>query len=203
MSCRLVVGLGNPGKEYEATRHNIGFRVIDHFASRNGAAAWATNRSLKGELASVDFAEIGTIRLLKPRTFMNESGVSVQKVCSYYKIPPEETLIIYDEINIEPGGAKLSVRGSAGGHNGLSDIIARIKPTFGRLRIGVGSKPHPEMDLADFVLGRFEKEEETLMNSSMSRFAEYVELILREGIEKAMISINRKPKPNDSNNSQL
>lgn len=203
MSCRLVVGLGNPGKEYEETRHNIGFRVVDRFASKNGATEWATNRSLKGQLASVQFESVGKVLLLKPRTYMNESGVSIQKVCSYYKIPPEEVLIIYDEINIETGGVKLSDQGSAGGHNGLADIISRIKPTFGRLRIGVGPKLNPEMDLADFVLGKFNKEEETLMNASMSRFAECVEQILREGIEKAMISINRKPKPNDNNNSEL
>jgi len=203
MSCRLVVGLGNPGKEYEETRHNIGFRVVDHFASKNASTEWAVNRSQKGELASVDFEDVGKVLILKPRTFMNESGVSIQKVCSYYKIPPEEVLIVYDEINIDVGGLKLSVQGSAGGHNGLADIISRIKPSFGRLRVGVGSERPPEMDLADFVLGKFRKEEETIISTSMSRYVESIEMILREGIEKAMISINRKQKINDSNNSEL
>ena len=162
MSYRLIVGLGNPGSEYEQTRHNIGFQVIDTFASKRGASAWSKNRNLKGDL-SVFVPELDEkIYLLKPLTFMNESGVSIQKVCSYYRIPPEEVVVIYDEINLGVGEVKVSTSGGPGGHNGLSDIVFRIKPTFTRLRIGIGQKARKEMSLADYVLGKFSKEDERL-----------------------------------------
>ena len=125
---------------------------------------------------------------------MNESGVSIQKVCSYYKVPPEETLIIYDDINFDVGVAKVSERGGSGGHNGLADIITRIKPTFTRLRIGIGQKTHKEMDLADYVLGKFSQEDHISINASMDYYLDCLERLIRDGTEKAMNHINRKTK---------
>jgi len=203
MSYRLIVGLGNPGNEYERTRHNIGFRVIDAFAAKRGAGEWVKQRNLKGDLCQLALEDGAKLHLLKPRTFMNESGVSIQKVCSYYKIPPEEMLVIHDDINLDVGAVKASERGGSGGHNGLADIIARIKPTFARLRIGIGQKTFKEMDLADYVLEKFSQEDETLISSSMDRYLDCLERLAREGTERAMNHINRKPKNKDREDGQL
>ena len=202
MSYRLIVGLGNPGEEYERTRHNIGFRVIDAFASASGASDWSKQRNLKGDLSQI-VAQGRKLHLLKPRTFMNESGASVQKACSYYKVPPEELLVIYDDITLDVGAVKVSERGGTGGHNGLADIVARIKPSFTRLRIGIGQKPHKEMDLADYVLGRFSLEDENTISASMDRYLDCLDRLLRDGPEKAMIHINRKTKQKDREDGQL
>ena len=194
MSYRLIVGLGNPGSEYESTRHNIGFRIIDAFAVKCGASEWTKQRNLKGDLSQLLLEDGSKLQLLKPRTFMNESGVSIQKICSYYRVPPEETLIIYDDINLDVGVAKVSERGGSGGHNGLADIITRLKPTFTRLRIGIGQKTHKEMDLADYVLGKFSQEDQISINASMDYYLDCLERLIRDGTEKAMNHINRKTK---------
>jgi len=203
MSYRLIVGLGNPGSEYDATRHNIGFRVVDAFAKKRGASDWVKNRKLKGTLSEAALDSDSKVYLLKPLTFMNESGVSIQKTCSYYKIPPEELIVVYDEINLNVGEVKVSVSGGPGGHNGLSDILYRIKPAFTRLRIGIGQKAPKEMSLADYVLGKFSREDETLISASMERYLDCLDRLLQEGAEKAMIHINRKPKNKDREDGQL
>jgi len=207
MSYRLIVGLGNPGPEYEATRHNVGFRVIDHFAARLGFAPsdWKRERSLKGLLLQATHPNLdaGELLLLKPQTYMNESGASLQKTCSYFRVPPEEMIVIFDEINLPPGEVKASLSGSAGGHNGLADILRRIAPRFTRLRIGIGQKPRKEMDLADYVLGKFGAEEEALVSASMDRYTDCLERLLRDGPERAMNHINRRTIKDDSNQSQL
>lgn len=199
MSYRLVVGLGNPGSEYANTRHNLGYRVIDAFARKRGSAEWRRERRLKGEMTALAGGDGETLHLLKPTTYMNESGVAVQKACSYYKIPPEQVVVIYDEINLPAGELKLSLQGSAGGHNGLESVLSVLPPRFARLRIGIGNKPFPEMDLADYVLGKPTPEEETLISSSLDRFVDSLERLLREGPERAMNHINRKQKTDDSN----
>lgn len=199
MSYRILVGLGNPGSEYAATRHNIGFRVLDAFAARHGASAWTKERKLKGEFATLASASLGKLILVKPQTYMNESGVCVQKACSYYKIPPEQVVIAYDEINLPLGEVKLSVSGGPGGHNGVADILSRLAPRFARLRCGIGQKPIKEMSLADYVLGTFTPDEETLVVASMDRYLESLERLLRDGPEKAMNHINRKQNNDDSN----
>ncbi len=203
MSYRLIVGLGNPGKDYEATRHNVGFQVVDAFATRCGAGEWKPNRNFRGDLSEILDSDGGKIHLLKPTTFMNDSGSCIQKVCSYYKIPPEDLIIVYDEINLPVAEVKISVKGSAGGHNGMDDILKRIHPSFTRLRIGIGQKPHKEMDLADFVLGKFSVEDQNSINASMDRYLECLERLIKDGAEKAMMHINRKPKNNDRDQSQL
>lgn len=199
MSYRMIVGLGNPGSEYAKTRHNIGFRVVDAFAEKHGADAWRKERKQKGEIATLASEKLGKLILVKPTTFMNESGVCVQKLCSYYKIPPEEVVIVYDEINLGVGEVKLSMSGSAGGHNGLSDILARIAPRFARIRVGIGGKPHKEMPLADYVLGNFSEDDERVVGAAMDRYVESLELLLSLGPEMAMNQINRKRKNDDSN----
>lgn len=195
----MIVGLGNPGSEYDQTRHNIGFRVLDAFAAKHGAEAWNKDRKQKGEIATLNSAKLGKQILVKPTTFMNESGVCVQKLCSYFKIPPEEVVIVYDEINLSVGEVKLSMTGSAGGHNGLADILARIAPRFARIRVGIGSKPSKEITLADYVLGKFSSNDDTVVTATMERYLESIELLLTLGPEMAMNQINRKRKTDDSN----
>ncbi len=195
----MIVGLGNPGSEYANTRHNIGFRVVDAFAEKHKAEAWTKERKQKGEVAILSSSKLGKLILVKPTTFMNESGVCVQKLCSYYKIPPEEVVVVYDEINLEVGEVKLSMSGSAGGHNGLADIISRIAPRFARIRVGIGGKPHKEMPLADYVLGKFSSDDESVVTASMDRYVESIELLIALGPDLAMNQINRKRKNDDSN----
>ena len=202
MSYRLIVGLGNPGKDYEETRHNVGFRVVDALAAAKGAD-WKKERSFKGEFSQFVDEDGNKVYLLKPHTFMNESGTSIQKVCSYYKIPPVEVIIIYDEINMKVADVKASISSGTGGHNGMVDIVTKIAPRFTRLRIGVGQKPIKEMSLADYVLGKFEKDEDSLIASSMDRYLESLERLMVEGLDKAMNHINRRTNNNDSNQSQL
>ncbi|MBC2604628.1 aminoacyl-tRNA hydrolase [Pelagicoccus albus] len=199
MSYRLIVGLGNPGSEYEATRHNIGFRVVDALALKLGADSWKKDRKFKAELSSVSHPSYGKLILAKPTTFMNQSGVCVQKLCSFHKIPPEEVIVIYDEINLSVGELKLSMAGSAGGHNGLSDILARIAPRFARIRVGIGGKPHKEMPLADYVLGKFSSDDESVISDSLARYVNSIDLLLSHGADLAMNQINRKRKNDDSN----
>ena len=203
MRFRLIVGLGNPGAAYEKTRHNIGFRAIDNFAWAKGAEEWQKNRKLKGEITQIEQDGTEKLYLLKPTTFMNESGISLQKVSSYYKIPPEEIVVVYDEINLDVGEVKISALGGPGGHNGLSDIIDRLKPTFTRVRIGIGRKTPKEIDLADYVLGKFSEEDETLIGASMERYLDCLDRLLNEGLEKAMNFVNRKPKTKQREDGQL
>ena len=203
MGFRLIVGLGNPGAAYEKTRHNIGFRVVEQFAQAKGAEEWQKNRKLKGEAAQLEQKGSEKLYLVKPMTFMNESGVCLQKVSSYYKIPPEEVIVVYDEINLDVGEVKISVRGGPGGHNGLSDIIDRMKPNFTRVRIGIGQKTPKEIDLADYVLGKFSEEDETVIGASMECYIDCLDRLLKEGSEKAMNFVNRKPKPKQREDGQL
>ncbi|MDQ8179848.1 aminoacyl-tRNA hydrolase [Pelagicoccus sp. SDUM812005] len=199
MSFRMIVGLGNPGSEYADTRHNIGFRVVDAFAAKHGAEPWKKERKQKGEVALLSGSKFGKLILVKPTTFMNESGVCVQKLCSYYKIPPEEVVVVYDEINLDVGEVKLSMSGSAGGHNGLADILSRMPPRFARIRVGIGGKPDKEMPLADYVLGKFSSDDESVVSASMDRYVESIELLVALGPDLAMNQINRKRKNDDSN----
>lgn len=195
----MIVGLGNPGSEYAETRHNIGFRVVEALAAKHGADAWKKDRKLKGEIATLSSSKLGKQILVKPTTFMNESGVCVQKLCSFYKIPPEEVIVVYDEINLSVGEVKLSMSGSAGGHNGLADILGRIAPRFARIRVGIGAKPDKEVPLADYVLGNFSNDDASVVAASMDRYVESIELLLTLGPELAMNQINRKRKNDDSN----
>ena len=147
-----VVGLGNPGKEYEGTRHNVGFEAIDHIATACSARIdRAKFHALVGE------ATLGGKRvlLIKPQTFMNLSGTAVSEALSFYKIPPENLLVLCDDISFDTGIIRIRRKGSHGGHNGLRNIISSIgSEEFARIKIGVGKKPHPEYDLVDWVLGR-------------------------------------------------
>lgn len=186
----IIAGLGNPGREYDNTRHNTGFRVLDALASK-----YSIDVSEKKHKALVGKGVIDgqKVILIKPQTFMNLSGESLREVADYYKIDPETDLIvIYDDITLDVGSIRVRKKGSAGGHNGIKSIIAQLgTENFQRIRVGIGEKP-PKMDLADWVLGHFPKEETDNLNAGTDAATEAVRLMLAGQTDEAMNRFNRK-----------
>lgn len=184
----LIVGLGNPGKQYEMTRHNIGFHTIDYIADTNKVKINKLKfKALYGE------AVIGgeKVYIVKPQTYMNLSGDSVIEFANFYKIPPENIIVINDDISLDTGRIRVRAKGSAGGHNGLKSIIYQLNSdNFPRVKIGVGAPKHEEYDLADFVLGRFTKEEIPVMEEAILKASKAVEEIIRNGPQSAMNKYN-------------
>ena len=153
----MVVGLGNPGKEYEGTRHNVGFRTISLVAEKLGVKI--DRLRFQALIREVTYHDMKLL-LVEPQTYMNLSGAAVGALASYYKIPPEKILVIFDDISLPVGRIRLRAEGSAGGHNGVKSIIKSLgTEAFPRIKIGVGAKPHPDYDLADWVLGHFSAED--------------------------------------------
>ena len=158
----LIVGLGNPGKEYAGTRHNIGFACLDAFAESNGFDPWIEKKNLKCLQADAMLGDTRVIAI-KPTTFMNLSGEAVQAVANFYKIPADKVIVVHDELDIPFGQIRLRMGGSSAGHNGLKSVIQHLGEGFGRIRIGIGPKQPEQMDSADFVLARFSKEQQEHM----------------------------------------
>ena len=184
----LIVGLGNPGKQYENTRHNAGFICIDILADKYGIKINKLKfKSLMGE----GRIEGRRCLLLKPQTFMNLSGEAVREAADFYKIPPENIIVICDDISLEPGKMRIRRKGSAGGQNGLKNIIFHLKSdNFPRIKIGVGAKPDPDYDLADWVLSRFSQSEAKLIKQVADNTASAIEYMVKDDIDKAMSNYN-------------
>ena len=161
MSIAVIAGLGNPGSKYRNTRHNIGFALVEKLAAKLGAE-WKTEARFEAEIATVSYEE-RKLLLVKPQCFMNASGRSLGAILRYRKLPASSLVAVYDDITLELSRPKLSLGGSAGGHNGITDLLAQIGAGFLRYRIGIGAKPHKEMDLADYVLSKFSKDEQKLL----------------------------------------
>lgn len=187
----LIAGLGNPTKEYDKTRHNVGFSVIDVLADRYRIdISEKKHKALCGR----GVIEGQKVILLKPQTFMNLSGESIRAAADYYKIEPEEMIVIYDDISLDPGQLRIRLKGSAGGHNGIKNIIANLgTQDFPRIKVGVGAKP-PRMDLADYVLSRFGAGEQKLMEEAFGEAAEAAVMMMTDGAERAMNHFNAKKK---------
>jgi len=185
----VIVGLGNPGKNYVETRHNVGFKVIDLLAERNNIQINRIKfKSVYGEGLIGDKKVI----LLKPQTYMNNSGIAVREIVDFYKIPVEDIIVIVDDIDIGFADLRIRPKGSAGSHNGMKSIIYHIQDDkFPRVKIGIGKK-HPNQDLADFVLGRFTEEEKPYIDDAILNAAMAVEEMIVNGIESAMNKFNRK-----------
>ena len=185
----LIVGLGNPGKQYDMTRHNIGFHAIDYIADKYGAKLTKLKfKAVYGE-ATISGEKV---YLVKPQTYMNLSGDSVGEMAQFYKIPPENIIVINDDISLDVGRIRVRPKGSAGGHNGIKSIIAHLgTQEFPRVKVGVGEKP-ARMDLADYVLGHFSKEEQATMDDAVKEAADAVCEIVNVGIAQAMNDHNRK-----------
>lgn len=184
----IIAGLGNPGKQYAKTRHNVGFDTIDILADKyNISVDTKKHKALCGK----GMIEGQKVVLAKPQTFMNLSGESVRELVDFYKIDPEEELIvIYDDISLEPGKIRIRKKGSAGGHNGIKNIIAQLgTQNFQRIKVGVGEKPKG-WDLADYVLGHFSKEDRGLVDDALKRVAGAVELMVRGEVDQAMNQFN-------------
>ena len=180
----IVVGLGNPGTKYEKTRHNAGFMAIDKFAAKNNAKI---DRSKFHALTGTCTVAGCKLLLLKPQTFMNNSGQAVREAMDFYKLTPDRVLIMFDDISLEPGVMRIRRKGSAGGQKGMKSIIEHCSSEeFPRIKIGVGAKPHPDYDLADWVLSNFTAAELKKIDEVTDSAAEAAELIIKGDIDGAM-----------------
>ena len=186
----LIVGLGNPGRQYEATRHNMGFDVIDKLVEvYQVPQAGVKFNAMYGK------GRIGgqPVILMKPLSYMNLSGGPIREMANYFKIDPEtEMIVVYDDIDLDPGQLRIRKKGSAGGHNGIKHIIQQLgTQNFVRIKVGVGAKPKG-WDLADYVLGRFDKDDRALVEEAQERACKAVELILTDSVDAAMNEYNKK-----------
>lgn len=186
----MIVGLGNPGADYEKTRHNVGFRATDLLA---GLLGTKIDRLKFQALTRLVRAQDKKILLVQPQTYMNASGAAVSALASYYKIPPQRILVVFDDISLPVGRIRVRKDGSAGGHNGIKSIIQSLgSDQFPRVKIGVGAKPHPDYDLADWVLSRFSAQEEKALAPALENAAKAALLVLEQGTEKAASAYNGK-----------
>ena len=180
----LIVGLGNPGPKYEFTRHNAGFLCMELLAQQLGGKI--DRIKFKSVVADVAIEGSRCI-LMKPQTFMNNSGEAVRDAANFYKIPPEHIIILFDDISLPPGKLRIRRKGSDGGHNGIKSILYLLgSDQFPRIKLGVGAKPRPDYDLADWVLSTFQKDELSRMKEAMEKACEAVPLLVREETDRAM-----------------
>lgn len=179
----LIVGLGNPGKEYARTRHNCGFRALDILADK--LACKVDKGKFQGLYGQCSYRS-KKLLLLKPQTYMNLSGRSVLQLSAYFNVPPQRIIVMFDDISLEPGRLRIRSDGSAGGHNGIKSIISELgTQDFPRVKIGVGSKPTPEYDLADWVLSSFSAQEEKALIPALERAANAALCIMEQGVPEA------------------
>ncbi len=185
----IVCGLGNPGTQYENTRHNAGFMAIDTIAKNTNTEVKKLKfKSLTGDVM------LGGVRclLMKPTTFMNNSGEAVREARNFYKLPPEKLIVIYDDISMDVGRTRIRRKGGDGGHNGIKSIILCLgSDSFPRIKIGVGAKPHPDYNLADWVLSPFLKEQAESLEESLSNSAKAAELMVQNKTDEAMNKYNK------------
>ena len=180
----IVAGLGNPGLEYENTRHNAGFLTMDELAKQCGVKL--DQMKFKSDCGEAMLGEVRCL-LMKPTTYMNLSGDAIAAAVNFYKIPPEQVLVIYDDISLPPGKLRLRRKGSAGGHNGIKSIIAQLgTEEFPRIRVGVGAKPNPQYDLADWVLSKFSEEDMTALQPALEHAADAAKKIVSGDMNGAM-----------------
>lgn len=184
---KLIVGLGNPTKEYEKTRHNVGFMVMDAFAKKMNVKI--STKKFNGEYVKFKYNQEDII-LLKPMTYMNNSGESIIQLMKYFKIDVEDLLVVYDDLDMPVGKLRLRESGSAGGHNGVKSVIAHVgTKNFKRIRVGIDK--HPQIPIVDYVLGRFNSEEQPLINEGIERAVEAIETYLDKGFVVAMNQYNK------------
>lgn len=184
----IIVGLGNPGSEYESTRHNIGFMTVDALCERHKLQC----KKVRFKSLTCDAMIAGKrCLIMKPTTYMNRSGEAVTEAMNFYKIPPERTIIVFDDISLEPGRMRIRRKGSDGGHNGIKNIIYLSgADTFPRIKMGVGAKPNPEYNLADWVLGHFKKEDGEKLEKCFDNAVSALELMVNDKIDEAMNKYN-------------
>lgn len=180
----IIAGLGNPGKQYEYSRHNAGFLCIDILSNRY---SFKTDRIKFNALCADVMINSKRCLVMRPQTYMNLSGDAIKAAADFYKIPSERIIVIYDDIDLPVGALRIRRKGSAGGHNGIKSIISRLATDeFPRLKIGVGAKPNPDYDLKDYVLGTFSKEDREILKTTMAKACDGVEIIVSGDVDKAM-----------------
>ena len=186
----IIAGLGNPGKQYEMTRHNIGFHTLDYIAEKHNIKL----KKLKFKAVYGEGNIAGEkVYLVKPQTYMNLSGEAIGEMARFYKIPPENIIVINDDISLDMGRIRVRGKGSDGGHNGLKSIIYQLQSDkFPRVKMGVGAPKHKDYDLADFVLGRFTKDEIPVMEDAIIKAEGAVCEIIKNGVDSAMNAFNAK-----------
>ncbi|MBE6878002.1 MAG: aminoacyl-tRNA hydrolase [Ruminococcaceae bacterium] len=184
----IVAGLGNPGSKYQNTRHNIGFETLDYIADKNNVSVTKAKFSA---LYGVWETEGRKVMLLKPQTFMNLSGEAVMQAARFYKVPAENIIVIFDDVSLDVGKMRIRAKGSAGGHNGIKSIISHMGQDFPRIKMGVGQKPHPDYDLADWVLGKFTDGDKKLLADRFEDAHKAVKLMVSGDSQKAMNLYNR------------
>lgn len=184
----IIAGLGNPGREYEYSRHNAGFLCLDILCNSYGIK---TDRLKYRALTATALIEGHSCLIMRPQTYMNSSGEAIKEAADFYKIPPEKVIVIFDDISLATGTLRIRRKGSAGGHNGIKSIIAQLgSDNFPRLKIGVGERSDPDMDLKDHVLGKFSKEELETLKKTMTAAVEALPYILNGDIDGAMSNYN-------------
>lgn len=184
----IIVGLGNPGSQYDKTRHNVGFRVLDTLAEKLGVKI---NRAKFQGLTATATLGGEKVLLLKPQTYMNASGLSVEHAASFYKVPRERILVLFDDVSLPVGKIRFRADGSAGGHNGLKSLISSLGgQNFPRIKVGVGEKPHADYDLADWVLSKFSSKEEKDLSVAVDNAVSAVEFFLKQGGDKTAAKFN-------------
>ncbi len=186
----MIVGLGNPGREYEKTRHNVGFRAVEILAAQQKSKI--DRLKFRALTRMVNYNGMKLL-LVEPQTYMNASGASVSALATYYKVKPERILVLFDDISLPVGRIRVRRDGSAGGHNGIKSLIQSLgTDQFPRVKVGVGAKPHPDYDLADWVLSKFSAQEEKALAPALENAAAAALLVLEQGVEKAASAYNGK-----------
>lgn len=194
MSVTLLAGLGNPGAKYAGTRHNLGFVVVEALAAAEGLS-WKHEARFEADVARWNVRPGETRWLIKPQTFMNDSGRALRRLLDFHKLPVDALAVAYDEMNIDLGRVKLSVDGSAGGHNGIASLLAQVGNGFLRYRLGIGSDDRPVgMDLADYVLGKFSPSQQTIIDQNLKTFVEGARLLFTSSPAEAMNRLNRRTR---------
>ncbi|MDD3181136.1 MAG: aminoacyl-tRNA hydrolase [Opitutaceae bacterium] len=198
MSITLIAGLGNPGREYRGTRHNLGFVVVDALAAAE-SLTWKKEPRFEAETARWTARRSGTTRLLvKPQTFMNGSGRSLRQLLDFHRVPVESLIVIHDDLTLEVGRVKVTVRGSAGGHNGIESLLEHVGSGFIRFRLGIGAPRPAGMDIKDFVLGKFSTDEQTIIDQQLKHFVTGLRLLIDSGYARAMNTLNRRDQHEQS-----
>jgi PTH1 family peptidyl-tRNA hydrolase len=193
MSVTLIAGLGNPGREYSGTRHNLGFAVVDTLATAEGLV-WKNEPRFEAQTARWSVRPGVTRLLVKPQTFMNDSGRALRRLLDFHQLPPASLIAVYDDLTLDLGRVKVSVRGSAGGHNGVASLLEHVGSGFLRYRLGIGADRPAAMDLKDFVLGKFTPSEQLTINQKLPTFVDGLRLLLTSGYDRAMNTLNRRDR---------
>jgi PTH1 family peptidyl-tRNA hydrolase len=193
MSVTLIAGLGNPGREYAGTRHNLGFTVVEALAAAEGLK-WRKASRFEAETARWDPRPGVTRLLVKPQTFMNDSGRALRRLLDFHQVAVNTLIVAYDDLTIDTGRVKVSVRGSAGGHNGVASLLEHLGSGFIRYRLGIGGPRPAEMDLKDYVLGKFSIEQTNLIDQQLNTLVDGLRLLINRGYAEAMNTLNRRDR---------